>query len=136
MYAAFGFTGLCLLVLCFALVMVSRAEIMLDLRHHIAEGPVVETSTSVRGPGSAEVAFTAGDLQRTAWVEQPWWGTPASVGDRLRIEYSPTHPSVARRVGAHDAVSLAGVIASASLTGLAFEALRRRAGRRPRRRRA
>ncbi|MFF5082964.1 hypothetical protein ACFY36_38475 [Actinoplanes sp. NPDC000266] len=134
LYAALTFTGLCLVAACAGLFMVARAEIILDLGHRVVAASVIEVSTASRGPGSAEVVFPVDGHQREAWVEQPWWGLGASVGDEISVEYSPAHPSVARRAGAHDALSLVGVAVAATVAGLAFEALRRRFRKRSRRR--
>ncbi|MEU8821036.1 DUF3592 domain-containing protein [Actinoplanes sp. NPDC048796] len=130
MYVAFGLAGLSAVVVGIALFMVAREEVLLDLHHRVTEGTVIGISTSLRGPGSVDVVYSADGREHTTSVGQSWWGGSVYTGDHVRIEYSPSHPSLARRAGAHDALSLVGGLAACTVAGVAFEGLRRRRRRR------
>ncbi|GAA0465223.1 hypothetical protein Ade02nite_48120 [Paractinoplanes deccanensis] len=126
MYGAFALVALGGLAICVFLALGTRDEISLDRHHRTTTASVTRTDTSGRGPGTAQVAFSDAGRQRTAWVEQPWFGGDVAVGEHLRIEYSPAHPSVARRAGAHDMLSFAAAVAAVALVATVSERLRRR----------
>lgn len=100
------FTAAAVIALLVLAVLTTRHEIALDLHHRNAVARVVDVSTGGKGPGTARIRFPAGDADAEATVLQPWFGRDSEVGDRLRIEYLPSNPEVARRAGAHDLVGL------------------------------
>ena len=126
MYGAAAFTVLAGTGFCIAGGIIVRDEVALDLHHRYAVGRVIDTYTSVRGPGSVRVSYLAAARQVEATVEQPWFGRDADVNDELRIEYLASDPTVARRAGAHDLVGFVVALGVPALFAIAPALLRHR----------
>lgn len=121
-----AFTLLAGIGFCIAAAIVVRDEVALDLHHRYVVGRVIDMHTSTRGPGSVRVTYLADGRQVEATVEQPWFGRDADLNDELRIEYLPSDPTVARRVGAHDLVGFIVALGVPALFAIAPALLRRR----------
>jgi hypothetical protein len=81
-------------------------EVILDLRHRVADATVTRVELR-RSVDFADVTFVdATGRERAARIQLSWWPGDAEVGDSQRIDYDPSHASRARRHGAHDPLAL------------------------------
>lgn len=127
----FGFTAVCAIALAAVLLLVSRDEIRLDLRHDVATATVLSTYTQTRGPGGAVVRFRAGGRTVEVHVGLSWFGRTPRTGQAIGVEYDPKNPSRARRAGTHDLIAVG--VPVLVVGGMALAGVRRWRGARPRR---
>jgi hypothetical protein len=101
-------------------VVLAYAEVRLDLDHRSAVARIEQLSAGNRsGYPEARVVFPVpGRSPVDADVDRALGGDTLRVGDSIRIEYSPSDPSNARRAGTHSIVCFP--IALASVAYLAF----------------
>jgi hypothetical protein len=109
-------------------------EVVLDLRHRVTDATVTRVELR-RSVDFADVTFLdATGKARRARIQLSWWPGDVTVGDSQRIDYDPSHPSRARRHGAHDPLALWPLAAALCLAAfLGFGNRRRRTDRPPRR---
>ncbi len=112
-------------VLVFAVLVLVRDEIALDLHNAPATATIREVNNGTRGPGSVRVAFTTGGRSYETWIEQTWFGPHYRDGQPVAIEYDPGDPTRARLAGVHDLISLVVVVAGVAVAGLVVMLLRR-----------
>ncbi|HEX5494033.1 MAG TPA: DUF3592 domain-containing protein, partial [Mycobacteriales bacterium] len=116
----FGFSAVCAIALAAVLLLVSRDELRLDLRHDSTRARVLSTYSQSRGPGGAVVRFTAGRRTVDAHVGLSWFGGTPRAGQTITVEYDPGNPTRARRAGTHDLIALGVpglVVGGIALTG-------------------
>jgi hypothetical protein len=90
-------------------------EVILDARHHVAEATITKVELR-RSVDFALVEFQdATGARRTARIQLSWWPHDTEAGDGQRVDYDPSHPSRARRHGAHDPLALWPVVVGLGL---------------------
>lgn len=116
----FGFSAVCAIALAAVLLLVSRDELRLDLRHDSATATVLNTYTQSRGSAGAVVRFTAGGRTVEAHIGLSWFGDRPKAGQAIAVDYDPKNPSRARRAGTHDLIAIGIpvlVVGGMALTG-------------------